>query len=253
LTLPDLAALRCLKKGREVQKGISTVSNTSSRRDSHTRLPKGSLDILSYVSDASRQEFMDASHLRRFAKGQLIYCQGDLTQEMYRIVSGTVRISHIASDGRELVILHYEKGDCFAFSSLIDEGGVLHTAEAISDVEVQAVPAAAFNALREHRDVDRALIVLLSRYMRLLSDYTTEASLDELGSRLARRLLTLARPDAQGLLAVHLPQLELAAMLGATRQSVNKELKQFEDEGLIVLSYGIVVLRDPEKLRVHAR
>ena len=58
-------------------------------------------------------------------------------------------------------------------------------------------------------------------------------------------------PDADGGTRVdlHLPQEELAAMLGATREAVGRHLKRFERDGLIALAYGRVVLRDPEGLR----
>ena len=80
--------------------------------------------------------------------------------------------------------------------------------------------------------------------MRLLSAYVLDATLEDLLHRLARRLLQVARPGEDAVPAVRLSQAELSLMLGVSRQTINKLLKQFEDEGLVELRYGAVRLSD---------
>jgi len=194
-----------------------------------------------------------AAHRRRYAHGSVIYCQGDVGTEMYHILSGRVRLSFLHSDGRELVFITFEPGDSFGYSTLIDGAPLPHTAEASGDVELETVSAAAFSAIRaHHHELDEALLHLLCVHMRSLSAYVAEAALSDLSNRLARRLLEVARVDAESYPAIRLAQSELALLFGVSRQTINKLLKQFEDEGLVRLSYGNVALLDLDGLRRHA-
>ncbi len=194
-----------------------------------------------------------AARPRSFADGQIIYSQGDSGTEMYHIVSGRVRLSFLNHDGRELVYITFEPGDSFGFSTLIDGAPLPHTAQADGKVRLEVMGAAAFAAIRaHHRELDEALLKLMCLHMRSLSAYVAEAALSDLSLRLARRMLEVARRDEESNPAIHLSQSELAMLFGVSRQTINKLLKQFEDEGLVALSYGTVVLRDLEGLRLRA-
>jgi CRP/FNR family transcriptional regulator, cyclic AMP receptor protein len=194
-----------------------------------------------------------AAHRRTYPDGGIIYSQGEVGTEMYHILSGKVRLCFLHSDGRELVFITFEPGDSFGYSTLIDGAPLPHTAEACGEVEVEVVGAAAFSAIRaHHRELDEAMLHLLCMHMRSLSAYVAEAALSDLSHRLARRLLEVARPDAESNPAIRLSQGELALMFGVSRQTINKLLKQFEDERLVRLSYGNVVLQDLDGLRQRA-
>jgi len=185
--------------------------------------------------------------------GHMIYQQGDIGTEMYRIVSGLVRLSFLHPDGRELVFNTFEPGDCFGMIALIDGEPLLHTAEAHGQVRLQVVSSAAFAALRsKHRALDEAMLRLVSRLMRALSTYVLDATLNDLPIGLARRLLEVARPGDDLQPVIHLPQAELARLFGVSRQTINKLLKQFEDEGLVRLIYGSVILQDIAGLQRQA-
>lgn len=210
-------------------------------------------DILPLLPEFLRPLFLDKAGIRRYSEGQTIYFQGDTAFEFYRIVAGTVRLSFIDRDGREVVYIHYGPNDCFGYSDLIDGKGLPHTAEAYSEVEVQVLGRDAFNALRTHRAFDEALLRLLCGYMRLLSEDVADARLDGLPNRLALQLLEMARPNEAGLPAVQASQSELGLMIGATRQWVNKLLREFQDDGLVQLTYGKVILRDMNALKRRAK
>jgi CRP/FNR family transcriptional regulator, cyclic AMP receptor protein len=191
------------------------------------------------------EAFVAASHPRTVSDGHMIYQQGDIGTEMYRIVSGLVRLSFLHPDGRELVFNTFEPGDCFGMIALIDGEPLLHTAEAHGQVRLQVVSSAAFAALRsKHRALDEAMLRLVSRLMRALSTYVLDATLNDLPTGLARRLLEVARPGDDLQAVIHLSQAELARLFGVSRQTINKLLKQFEDEGLVRLIYGSVILQD---------
>jgi len=168
---------------------------------------------------------------------------------MFRVVAGMVRLSVLRDDGREMVYCLLQAGDCFGEQDLVSGKRRTHMAEAENEVEVQVLSLRAFNALRlAHHAFDDALLRLLADSMEILADYLAGATFDELPSRLAQRLLDTARPDAAGRLAVRVPQTELALMVGASRQTVNKILRHFEAEGLVSLGYGSIIILDPGAL-----
>ena len=206
---------------------------------------RGRFSLVELLPQEARADFLAAAHVRTVQDGHIIYQQGDVGREMYTVLSGEVRLYFLHADGRELVLTAYEPGDSFGYSTLIDSEPLPHTVEAIGQVQLQVLSLGAFNRLRaEHRAFDNALLVLLCRYMRLLSAYVLDATLEDLLHRLARRLLQVARPGDDAVPAVRLSQAELSLMLGVSRQTVNKLLKQFEDEGLVELRYGAVRLSD---------
>jgi CRP-like cAMP-binding protein len=211
---------------------------------------RSSFDIQQWMDPATIGAFNAALRPRRFRAGQLIYIQGEPGAEMYRIESGSVRLSVAREDGREVVFLIFEPGDCFGNSSLVDGGARPQTAEALTDVLLGVIDRPAFVRLREDTtSFDDALLNLLARQMRVVSNHYVDSSLNDLRARLAARIVTAARTSGTlgtdgGGLSVRLSQAELASMVGVSRQSVNKMLQRFQREGLISADYGQILVKD---------
>lgn len=198
----------------------------------------------------ARKAFAAATHRRRYAAGQTIYLQGEVGAEMYRIVQGSVRLSVVRRDGRELVLLFLQPSDCFGDSSLIDAGPRPQIAQAIADVELAVLDIAKFRQLRRDQpSFDDALLRLLATQMRAAATQYADSSLDKLRARILARLLVSANSfgvtvEGGVRLAQRLTQSELAMMVGASRQHVNRILKGLEAEQLIALGYGNILIRD---------
>lgn len=208
-----------------------------------------SFDLLDWTDTPARAAFVAAAATRRVPAGRLIYQQGDPGQEMFRIVEGEVRLSVSRGDGKEIVFLIFQKGDCFGVSSLIDGEPRPQTAEAVAPTVLQVVGAAAVAGLRErHRDFEGALLKLLALQMRIVSLHYIEASLSDLTSRVAARLAEYARPAVGAGKSVRMAQNELAALAGASRQSVNRVLQQLQAQGIIAIEYNTIEILDLAKL-----
>ena len=206
-------------------------------------------DLFSFLPAAARDDFLAAVKPRVVRSGSTVYTQTDVEESMYRIVRGEISLSRLREDGRALLIYVMPRGDCFGVSTLIDGGGQPHTATARSDVLLQVLDKASFEAIRRaHRSFDDAMLRLLCRDIRLLSVKLTDAALDDLPARLAERLLEIAHPGPHDGATVQVAQSELALMCGASRQSVNRVLKQFEEQGVVRLSYGVIQLSDVKRL-----
>jgi CRP/FNR family transcriptional regulator, cyclic AMP receptor protein len=211
-------------------------------------------DIFRCLTTEAQEAFNLACRRRHFADGCRIYAQSEPANEMYRIVSGSVRMSVLRHDGREVLYLVLEAGDCFGVCSMLDRAPRHHTTTASGDVEVQILRREACERVRsQHGSFGDGLIRLVSGHTRLLSEYFVSSTLDELPCRVAQRLLKAQKPNmisGRGIrLTVRLCQGELALMVGASRQAVNRVLQKFQEDGLISIEYGRVQVHDVDRLR----
>ena len=213
---------------------------------------RGRFSLLPLLPEAARQALLDYAQTLNVPDGHVLYRQGDIGASMFCILEGQVRLTLLRADGRELVFVNYEADDCFGLTSLIDDGPLPHTAQAHGPARLKALSRSAFHRLRaEHWEFNDALLKLLCSNVRVLSDYVTGASLDDLTRRVASKLVEVAREGPDGGPVVRLSQTDMAMLLGVSRQAINRQLKQFEDAGLVRIKYGGVALRNLAGL--HAR
>ncbi|HKY82154.1 MAG TPA: Crp/Fnr family transcriptional regulator [Sphingobium sp.] len=215
-------------------------------------------DMLQWVTVGAREEFIRCCHRRSMRSGQLIYGQQDAGAEMYRVVSGAVRLTARRPDGTEAVFLLFGPGDCFGVSTLVDGEQRPQTAECLTDGQIDVLDKSVFeHLLTRHFSFARAVMILLARQMRVVSQYYELHSSPSLERRLSVRLLELAAADPASAVAerpsVHIAQSDLAAMTSTSRQSVNKVLQQLQREGVIRLANRCIVIEDMGELRIRAR
>lgn len=194
-----------------------------------------------------------SARARRLRDGELLYAKGDIASSLVGVKRGLIRNVHVGADGRELLFGLFGPGSWFGEISLFDEAPRPLHAYAMGDTEVLLVPASAFHAaLEAHPEGYRHFARVLCRKLRVAFE-VLEDQARPLGLRLAKRLLDLAavygEPTPDGLwLKLPLPQEDLARMLGATRQSINKELRAFTAQGLLAVKGGCLLLRDVDQL-----
>lgn len=215
-------------------------------------------DIVQWLSAEVGSALERAGHPKRFPAGSTIYVQGEPGDEMYRLVSGSVRLYVSNADGRELTFLLFGSGDCFGNSSVIDGGPRPQTAEAHEACELQVFDKNAVDALRkQYPEVSDALLHLTSRQSRILSNFFAQSYLDQPAARIAQRIVAAvdqAGQDAKAGERVVAPfsQSELGLMVGAARQTVNKVLRQFKIDRLISVDKGELIVLDLPGLRAIA-
>ena len=192
---------------------------------------------------------------RRYRRGAPIFFQGDPGTGFYIIQSGRVKIALTSPDGREVVLTLLGPNDFFGDLALLDGEPRSADALALDDCSLLLLTREDFLSFLDTRpQVSRELLAVLSRRLRRNAQLIQDAAFQDISGRLARLLLQLAeqhgRPGAEGvLLGARLTQSELAAMVAATRESVNKALRVFERRGLIRRQRGLITLLDPDALR----
>ncbi|MDB5702290.1 MAG: hypothetical protein JWL66_2489 [Sphingomonadales bacterium] len=217
--------------------------------------PPTAFDFTQWLTPDALTALSERVRLRHVPARGLIYGQGEIGDEMFRIRTGLVRLSVMQRDGRELLYQLFEPGDCFGTSTVVDGEPRPQTAEAFEDVEVEVYGRKTIDELRlMHPSINDALLRLLSRHMRLLSDYFAGFAFDELSCRLAQRIVeaidTFGVPVEGGHgFSREITQTELSLMVGGTRQSVNRILGQFRKAGLVATHRNQLVIRNLAELR----
>lgn len=196
--------------------------------------------------------------LRRFRRGEVIMHQGDPGDSLHVVASGAVKIVLPSTEGEEAIIATLRPGDFFGELALLDGAPRSATVTSLEQSEMLVLPRAVFMDLLDNLPGLRdALLAGLARELRRLTGHVEELHFLDLAGRLAMRLTRLAidaEPDAEGSVRLDWPytQSDLAAMIGGTRQSVNRLLSQLVDEGLIRIEHDALIVVDVNRLARRA-
>ena len=162
-------------------------------------------------------------HLRR---NDVVYERGDPAHELFVVQSGRVAIANRAPDGRETLIELVGRGDLFGLCSLFDGSCRSTQARALASSTVVAVPYSRVRRVLEQQPgLLWGLMRLLAARMRMLDQALADSVFLDVTGRTAKRLLELAG-DAQEF-QLPVTQEELAALVGASRERVNKSISTF--------------------------
>lgn len=188
---------------------------------------------------------------RRFRRGEVLFHVGDPGDALFVVISGEVKISLPSETGDEAILASLGPGEVFGELALLDGAPRSATATALVATETVMLPRDRFQELMATEAAVRdALLASIATELRRLTRHVEDLHFLDITGRLAARLVRLAadggtaRPDGSVRLRTTLTQGELAAMVGCTRQSVNKLLGQFADDGLVRVDRDGIVITD---------
>jgi CRP/FNR family cyclic AMP-dependent transcriptional regulator len=200
------------------------------------------------LPEAARDAALELAVVRRLSEGELLYARDGAAEGWHGVVEGAIRLGAIGPDGRQGLVAFLEPGTWFGDTSLFDGQPRPHDAIAHGITTVLTLSAAQFEGLLERYPVLYRHFVTLfcqrSRLMFLALEAWTAFSLDE---RLAMHLVHLAnghgrRDGGDVAINLHLPQEQLAQLLGVSRQRISQILHAWEQQGWVRVRYGRVVL-----------
>ena len=220
----------------------------------HARLASG--HWFSHLPVDLQRSLLAAARLRTLAAGQCLFKRGDPPCGLYAVLEGAVRISAVNAQGKEAVLSLVETPYWFGEICLFDNLPRTHDALAMGPCTLLQVPQAAMlTILEDHPAYWRDVALLMSHKLRLSLINIEQMSLMPAAASLAHRLLMIAQGYGeidQARRTLQLPQEDLAAMLGLSRQTTNSLLKALEQQGLIGLSYGAIEVLDLRGLQQAA-
>jgi CRP/FNR family cyclic AMP-dependent transcriptional regulator len=215
--------------------------------------------LLAPLNDAERTALLGATRRRTFAKGEVLFHEGDPADALHLVEAGHLAVRVTTPDGERATINVLSPGDIVGELSLLEDQASGHrsaTVTALEATQTRALTGTAFQALcREHPGVRVVLGAALAERIRELSARLLEAMYVGLDRRVYRRLLDLATVYGTGngdAVIVPLTQEQLADLVGGTRPSVNQVLQRLLAQDVIDLGRGRVVVRDVAALRRKA-
>jgi CRP/FNR family transcriptional regulator len=204
---------------------------------------------------------MLAGRLRtyRVRKGHLIFTEGEVGNVVYLLIDGKVKVTRTPPDGREALLAVMGPGDVFGELAVFDPGPRTATATSLSICELASISSDDLNdAISARPEVGATLLRVLARRLRTTDDALADLIFTDVPGRVAGALLGLAerfgRTEPSGAIRVEhgLTQEELAQLVGAARETVNKTLSDFANRGWVRLDSKIVTILDADRLRARA-
>ena len=205
---------------------------------------------------AALESSMSSTSLRR---GEILFNEGDDGNQLYVVTEGKIKLGRTSPDGRENLLAILGPGQMFGELSFFDPGPRSATATAVTDVEIKSLGHDALSpVLVQHPDVALALLNQLAGRLRRTNEVVGDLVFSDVPGRVAKALLDLAsrfgRKADDGVHVNHdLTQEELAQLVGASRETVNKALADFASRGWMRLEPRSVVILDLERLQRRAR
>jgi CRP/FNR family cyclic AMP-dependent transcriptional regulator len=207
------------------------------------------------LADEDIRELMAVAKRRTFRSGEVIFHREDPGVVLYVIKEGKVKISLISPEGQEISLVVFGKGECFGEFAILD--GLPRSADAVAmeKVECYTLQRSDFHqAIMKNPKIAIQVMEVLSKRLRSTDQMVEDLIFLDVYGRVAKKLLELAEAHGTKVedgtrIDVRLTQQELASMVGASRESVNKVMGYFTDKNFISTDKHKVTLHRMNELK----
>ena len=204
------------------------------------------------LDDDALAKVVEAGRDLEMRRGDLLFREGDDPDELFVVVSGRIAIANKSIDGRESMVALMEEGDLFGEMGLFDGRGRSAEARALETSVVTAVP---YGPVRNLYENDPALlwrvVAMLAGRLRTMDAALADSVFLDVTGRTAKRLLDVAGEDDE--FSLPITQEELAGMVGASRERVNKAIASFIRLGWIEQIDRTYRITNRQQLTIRAR
>jgi CRP-like cAMP-binding protein len=196
--------------------------------------------------------------MRRFAAGETIFLMGSLNNSMVAVLSGEVKIGMTSAEGKEITLAIVHAGEVFGEIAMLDGKPRSADAKALTVCDLAVLERRDVLAALEHNPAAwRGLVEVLCSRMRRTDEHLVELALLDLPARLAKALLRIADGDEvdgtkTASAECRLSQSELATIVGAARESVNKCLHAWQRTGIVRMQRRAIKIADRHALEALA-
>ena len=205
------------------------------------------------LTGAERNVLVARAHLRKFDAGDTIFLMDSPGDSMMAILEGNVRISVPSPEGKEIVLAILHPGEVFGEIALLDGKGRTADARAMSRCNVAVLDRRDVVAFFErHPNAWPKLVEVLCDRLRRTDQHLAEMALLEIPLRLAKTLLRLLVEGNAASQKIALSQRELGNMVGASRESVNKCLNEWQRRGIVTIEDNFITIANRKMLEQMA-
>jgi len=226
--------------------GIVFVSHWAER----ARKLLGNCVLFKALNEQERRAIAAHAQLRTFSPNEPIFHFGDPGTSMMGVMIGTVRIALPGCKGRQLILADLSAGEFFGEMALLDGKPRSANATALTKCELLVLERRDFVSFFERSPtVCFNLMQLICGRIRSADNHMSEIAFFNLPARLSRALLRYAA-SGHGPPKISLSQQELAEMVGATRENVNRCLREWQRRDIVQLKNGWTIILKPEALHL---
>ena len=210
-----------------------------------------SMDLFSGVQQELLEPIVDQSSVQSLQRGDMLFSEGDEANDLYIVLEGRVAIANRSFDGRESVVALMESGDLFGEMPLFRPDGRSADARVLENSSVVVIPYVPVKSLyQEHPEMLWKIVDMLAERLKVMDVALADSMFLDVTGRTAKRLLELAGTDEEFELPV--TQEELAGMIGASRERVNKSLASFIKLGWLTQKGEKYVIPDRKQLEIRS-
>ena len=217
------------------------------------------IPLFERMSPEEREELRGMMSQTTLRRGEVLFNEGDSGDRLYILLTGKVKLGHTSVDGRENLLAVLGPGEIVGELTLFDPGPRSATATAVATTELLALEHnQLMGFIDSHPTLAKDMLRALAVRLRLTNTALAVLVFSDVPGRVAKALLDLAErfgaPTEDGIHVPHdLTQEELAQLVGASRETINKSLAEFSSRGWIRLEGRAVTLIDVERLKRRAR
>jgi CRP/FNR family transcriptional regulator, cyclic AMP receptor protein len=225
----------------------------------HRRQLLRKIGLFSELHDDELDHIGAVARERACPAGEVLVRQGDSSGDLFSVVHGRLKVVSVGGDGEETLLSVMGAGDVFGEIALLDDEPRSATVIAAEPCRLLVVPRAAFRSVLLHMpQLALRLLALMARQVRRLTARAEDNTTLDVRTRLAKALHALlarfgvAGPGDAVRLTLRLSQQELGRMVGATREMVNKVLREWVARRIVKCVRGAVTQVDEPRLRAIA-
>ena len=215
--------------------------------------------IFQGVDPAAIEVLTESLERVEFPRGTVIFNEGEPGDRLYIVSTGKVKIGRRSPDGRENLLSIFGPSDMFGELSIFDPGPRTSTATTVTDVRAYTMDRVALRDwIGQRPEIAEQLLRVVARRLRRTNNLLADLIFTDVPGRVAKALLQLAQrfgSQEAGLLRVthDLTQEEIAQLVGASRETVNKALADFAARGWLRLEGKSVLILEPDRLARRAQ
>ena len=215
--------------------------------------------LFTALDDAQSASLRASMDSVKIGKGGILFKEGDEGEHVYVIVDGKLKLGTSSGDGRENLLSILGPGEMFGELSLFDPGPRTSTATAVTDAKLLSLSHEKLIPwLKGNPEVSLHLLARLAQRLRRTNEAVGDLVFSDVPGRVAKALIDLGsrfgKKNDEGLFVHHdLTQEELAQLVGASRETVNKALADFAGRGWLKLDGRAVLITDLERLEKRGK
>lgn len=210
------------------------------------------VDLFKELLPDELHRLAEQSSRESLRRGDVVFREGDEPDRLYVVIQGRIAISKRSVDGREAVVALVEDGDLFGEMGFFLPLGRSAEARALEPSALLALPFSPVRQIYEERpQLLWGVVSMLADRVRIMDDVLADSVFLDVTGRTAKRLLEIASGNDEFVLPV--TQEELAAIVGASRERVNKAIASFVRLGWIEQADRRYKITDRDQLERRAR